>query len=303
MSNLKICVVGLGAMGGLHLSKLTGIKNLEVYGIDSDIEKIKEAEKKFHVPVFQKIEDVMGKINAAVISTPTITHYVLGRKLLSNGVHIFVEKPLAENVRNAKELCKLARKNRCILQVGHIERFNPAFCRLKKFVTKPNMLTFYRMSPFPKRSLDIDAVMDLMIHDIDLALNMVKSDVKKVEAYGYRFVSEKPDIVVAKIIFSNDCIVNFISNRVYTHKVRKICVLEKGKYIIADLLNIKILNISAGDYSTIEHEIIPEPYDMIEAELRAFIKSIKSKSEPVVSGEDGVRAIDIAEQIQQKMLS
>lgn len=302
MNNLKICVVGLGSMGRLHISKLTKIKNLVVCGVDSDIKQIRKAEKEFRVPVFQKIKEVSGKIDAAVVSTPTFTHYMLGKELLDYGIHLFIEKPLAENVKDAKKLCKVAERNGCILQVGHIERFNPTFCRLKALISKLYMLAFYRLSPFPGRSMDIDVVMDLMIHDIDLSLNLVQSSVKKVEAYGYRFISSKPDIVTAKIIFNNNCVANFISNRVYTHKVRKFYVFERGKYMIADLLNFKLLKVCSGIDKTIQHEEEIKPYDLIEAELSSFIKSIKNMQKPVVSGEDGVRAIKIVKHIQQRML-
>lgn len=301
MNNLKICVVGLGSMGRLHISKLVKMKNLEVFGVDSDIKQIKRIEKEFRVPLFQKIKDISGKIDAAVVSTPTITHYSLGKDLLDHGIHLFIEKPLAENLKDAKKLCEVAERNGCILQVGHIERFNPVFCRLKGLIKKPYMLAFYRLSPFPGRSLDIDVVMDLMIHDIDLSLNLMQSNVKKVEAYGYRFVSDKPDIVISRIIFNNNCVVNFISNRVYTHKVRKFFVYEKGKYMIADLLNFKLKNICAKSNKTIEHEERIRPYDMVEAELKGFIRSVRKLQRPIVSGEDGVRAIEIVELIQRRM--
>lgn len=301
MKNLKICVVGLGVMGRLHMSKLTKMKEVVVCGIDSDIKKIRSAEKEFRVPIFQKITDVLGKIDAAVISTPTFTHHMLGKELLNSGIHLFVEKPLAENIQDARKLCEIARNKKRILQVGHIERFNPSFCRLKLLIDKPYMLAFYRLSPFPGRSLDIDVVMDLMIHDIDLSLNLVKSSVKKIEAYGYRFISNKPDVVIAKIIFNNNCIANFISSRVYTRKVRKFYVFEKGKYMIGDLLNFKLLSITAGVDKTIEHEEKITPYDMIEAELRSFINSIKNKKKPAVTGEEGTKAIKVAAEIQQKI--
>ncbi len=301
MNNLKICVVGLGAMGRLHILKLAKMKNLALYGVDSDKEKIKELKKSFNIPLFHKIDDVLDKIDAAIISTPTSTHYPLGKRLLKRGVHLFIEKPLAENVRDAEKLCKIAEQNGSILQVGHIERFNPSFCRLKKLINRPYMLAFYRLSPFPGRSMDVDVVMDLMIHDIDLLLNLIRSNVKKVEAYGYRFVSKKPDVVTTKIILDQGCVVNLVSNRVYSHKVRKIFVFERGKYILSDLLNFKVLTVTPGGNKTVEREEKIEPYDMIEAELQSFIQSIRNKTTPVVSGKDGVKAIKLAEQIQQRM--
>ncbi len=301
MNNLKICVVGLGAMGRLHISKLAKMKGLALCGVDSDKEKIKEAKKSFNVPLFHKIGAVIGKIDAAIISTPTSTHYTLGEKLLNNGVHLLVEKPLAENVRDAEKLYKIAKRNGSILQVGHIERFNPSFCRLKKLINKPYMLAFYRLSPFPGRSMDIDVVMDLMIHDIDLSLNLIQSSVKKVEAYGYRFVSKKPDVVTARIIFNNGSVADFVSNRVYTHKVRKIFAFESGRYVVSDLLNFKVLSITAGSNKVVKKDEKIKPYDMIEAELESFISSVKNKAAPEVSGRDGVKAIKVAEQIQERM--
>lgn len=301
MNNLKICVVGLGVMGKLHLSKLINFNGVEVCGVDTAKDRIAEVSKQFNVPVYKNIKDVSGNVDMAVIATPTVTHYSLAKSLIEEGVHLFVEKPLAENSRFARKLWNLARKKGVIFQVGHIERFNPAFLRTKELLKNPSVLAFYRLSPFPDRSMDVDVVMDLMIHDIDLAFNIRQGKIKKIESFGAKFVSRNVDFAVAKIFLDNGCNIYFVSNRVYFKKVRQIYAFERDKQIVSDLLNMKLSVISPENGGAVIEEEKVKKYDMIEKELSSFINSVRTKKPPPVTGEDGCKAIEIAECIRRKM--
>jgi len=301
MRKLKICVVGLGSMGKLHLKKLSARKEISVMGVESDSTQLNRLKGEFNVPIYRDIDEINEKIDGAIIAVPTSSHFDVARTLLSRDTNLFIEKPICGNSQEARKLLNLAGKRKKTLQVGHIERYNPAFVKITELIDSPESIFFYRLSPFPQRSMDIDVVMDLMIHDIDLALQIVKSEIKQVECSGFKLISKKADIAMAKIKFKNNCVVQFISNRVYTEKVRKFFVFEKNRYYIADLLNFKLIKISPADnrLKIIEEKI--QPYDMISAEHHDFIESIKTGKLPRVTGIDGLRAVEVAELITKKM--
>lgn len=301
MKNPRICVIGLGTMGRLHVTKLLALSEIEVIGVENEPTRKTMAEKDFHISVYENISEIMGNIDGAIVATPTSTHFEIASQLIKNGVHTFIEKPMAENSTLARRLMDLALKNNVVLQVGHIERFNPSFNKLKKFLKKLRAVVFMRMSPFPNRSLDIDVVMDLMIHDIDLLLSLQRSEIKSIESTGYKIVSKSADIAMAKLRFSDGMTAHLVSNRVYDKKVRKIIAIEKKRYFIADLLNFKLTRFQKNGQN-IGEDIPIEKYDMIEAELSSFVDSVVNKKLPPVTAFDGYRAIRVAEKIQKKML-
>ncbi len=317
MDKIKIGIVGVGHLGKLHLKNLLEIKSAECSGIfDIDIEKAKAIADEFKVNHFKSLEDLFNNSDGVIISTTTSTHYEVGKLALEIGNHIFIEKPITSTVTEAEKLINLAKEKNKIIQVGHIERFNPAILSLDKYQLNPMFIQSDRLSQFNPRGTDVAVVLDLMIHDIDIILHLVKSDVEKIDANGVAVVSDSIDIANARIQFKNGAVANVTASRISQKKMRKMRMFQRDAYITIDFLQgiSEIYRLVKPDEETIgisygeigvgerrkkviyEQPEIPE-VNAMKYEQKLFIKSIVENIPPVVSGEDGKKALEVADYI------
>ena len=335
-SVLKIAVIGTGSLGKEHAriySELSATASIELTGVyDASTETAQKIASKHGVKAFTSLDEAIHSCDAASLVTPTVTHFDLAKKLLSQKKHVLVEKPMTETSEQAAELISLAQSQNCLLQVGHIERFNPIFHYLVDVATEPKFIETHRLSPYPNRSTDIGVVLDLMIHDLDVVLAFVKSPVIHVDAVGIPVLSKSEDIANARLRFKNGCVANLTVSRVSPEKMRKIRVFSGGKmtsYVSLDyraqegfiyriakdgeqessllkkLLSSKdstIVSEFAG--KRIVREPVPiEKAEPLRVELQSFIDCVRARQTPVVSGESAKMALDLAFEITRQILA
>ena len=322
---LKIGVFGSGHLGKIHIRLLLELtEQFEVVGFyDPSDENAAEVIEKFQLKRFQSMQELLDAVECVDIVTPTLTHAELASMALRNSKHVFIEKPVTETVDEARSLMGLAREANVKVQVGHVERFNPAFQAAVPFLTKPMFIETHRLAQFNPRGTDVPVVLDLMIHDLDIILSVVKSGVKRISASGVAVVSDTPDITNARIEFDNGCVANLTASRISMKNMRKSRFFQKDAYISVDFLT-KELEVVRME--TVEGE--PNPLDIvfdmgegkpvkkiyfdkpdigeinaIKEELNSFHDAIVNDTTPLVSLEDGFRALDVAQQILDKLKS
>ncbi|MBP8626211.1 MAG: Gfo/Idh/MocA family oxidoreductase [Syntrophorhabdaceae bacterium] len=301
---LRLCLVGAGYMGRIHLEKLLNLEGVHISGIvDIDKNTCTALSERYNIPFFNDYRDVTDISDAIVISSPTDTHYEIARYCMEKGIHVFIEKPMAKNTIEAASLVNLARDKGVTLQIGHLERFNPAFKVAMDTIKDPVIIEARRTGPYTGRSTDIDVVMDLMIHDIDLMVCIMKARIKRViKAYGLTLINSSADVGTAIVEFENRCLASIHANRVSTKKERVLTVFERERIISIDLLNGSI------SINTKKHGIGIETYehdagkiDSVKEELKEFIDSISGRGVPTVQGTDGMKALEIAELIRNSL--
>jgi len=297
--SLKIALIGAGHMGRIHLGKLIDFGDVEVGGVvDVDRNTLNSIVEKHQVPIFTDYRDIPDGMAGVVISSSTGTHYEVAKYFLEKGVHVFIEKPITSEIGEGEELVELADRQGLTLQIGHLERFNPAYKEAIAHIEKPLFIEARRMSNFTGRSTDIDVVLDLMIHDIDLTLSIVKEDVTEIRAHGLNFASDRLDMVSAWLEFTGGCIACITASRVSVNKERNITIFEKNKQYFVDLLSGRLTGKTKkqdGSIETIEYEA--DKVDSVKEELSEFIYSIRGDKTPCAGGKEGLRALVIAEQI------
>jgi predicted dehydrogenase len=338
-SKVKVAVLGTGSLGKEHariyadLAK-TGL--VEFAGIfDANVDTARKIAVKHNTRIFTSVAEAASNADALNIVTPTVTHFELAKTLLSQGKHILVEKPMTSDTTQATELIQLARQKNCVLQVGHVERFNPVFKYLETVATDPRFIETHRLSPYPARSTDIGVVLDLMIHDLDVVLAFVKSPVTSVDAVGIPVLSKSEDIANARLRFANGCVANLTASRVSPERMRKIRVFSGPTnpcYISLDyraqegfiyriardgeeksslLKKVLAAKLGVGKDSTIVSEfagkrIVREPVPItkdepLKLELEHFVNCVREKQTPMVSGESAKRALDLAFEITRQV--
>ena len=306
MNKIKIAVIGVGSLGQHHARILSAHEQAELIGVaDANVERGKEIAKKCNTTNFTDIKEVIGKIQAAVISVPTPYHYDIAKQLLNAGIHCLVEKPFTETVEQATELIRIARDKNLILQVGHVERFNPAIIAAYPYVTEPKFIEVNRLGPYVPRTSHIGVVMDLMIHDLDMLLNLVKSKVISFEAHGAKILSAHEDIVKVRIKFANGCVADVSTSRVTIDRYRKIRIFQKDSYISVDYAgkSLKIYKRKEGvdvvkslfDIDVIKPKV--KTGEPLGYELTHFLNCIIEGKKPLVSGEQGRDALELAHDI------
>ena len=316
---LKIGVIGAGHLGKFHLNNWAVIDKAQLIGFcDTDDANAKQVAEKYKIPRFEKIEDLLDACDAVDIVAPTSAHFELCELAIRKGKHVFVEKPLANTMEEAKDLVKLAKEANIKFQVGHVERFNPAFLSLKDHVLQPMFIEVHRLAQFNPRGTDVSVILDLMIHDIDIILSLVKSNVNYISANGVAVMSDTPDIANVRIEFSNGCVANLTSSRISMKKMRKMRLFQKDAYIGIDFLEKKteIIKLNTpGDKNVFTFDIdtnngkktiaIANPpvqeVNAIKLELEEFRDAIINNTETPVSVVDGFRAMEVAHQILEKI--
>lgn len=314
MDKVRIGLVGVGHLGKLHLKNILQIPEAIISGIfDIDKSQVEKAKAEFDVSVAGSLEELFSKCDALIIATSTSSHFEIAQKALNAGLHVFIEKPITVTVEEAEKLIQLGNEKNRIIQVGHIERFNPALVALEKYQLSPMFIQSDRLSQFNPRGTDVAVVLDLMIHDIDIILNLVKSDVEKVDANGVAVVSDSIDIANARIQFKNGCVANVTASRISQKKMRKMRMFQRDAYISIDFLQglseiyrlvrpeEDAIGISYGEIGIGEKrkKIIYEQPEIpkinaMKYEQELFIKSISNNIPPVVSAEDGKKALSVA---------
>ena len=309
----------MGHLGKFHLNNWVDIEGVELIGFsDTDDANANQVSQKYKVPRFNKVEDLMDACDALDIVAPTSFHFELCELAIKKGKHVFVEKPLANTMDEAKILVKLAREANIKFQVGHVERFNPAYLALKNQVLQPMFIEVHRLAQFNPRGTDVSVILDLMIHDIDIILSLVNSNVKYISANGVAVMSDTPDIANVRIEFDNGCVANLTSSRISMKKMRKMRLFQKDAYIGIDFLEKKteIIRLNnPGDTNVFTFDIdtnhgkktiaIANPavkeVNAIKMELEHFRDAINNNVETPVSVVDGYRAMEVAHQILEKI--
>ena len=317
----KIGVVGAGHLGKHHIKHLSNHSGVELVGVfDINTESLKNICSEFSVNALQSIEETISCCDAVHIVTPTNTHFDIAKKFLDHKKDVFIEKPITNTVEEASSLINLAKKNGCIIQVGHIERFNPTINRLKELVDNPHYIEIERLAPFQARGTEVPVVLDLMVHDIDLILEMVDSPLENVQASGAKMMSDSIDLAHAHIKFENGVVANLKSSRISQNYVRKIRTYQKNFYSITDLMIPQIelyglerhnmfseklrsqeVETNSGVKTLHYEKFVPENKDALLEEINDFIHCINTRSKPNVDGQAGAKALEIALQIESKI--
>jgi len=320
---MKIGVAGAGHLGKIHIKLISEIPEFELVGIyDLNQENCKAVAEQYNVKSFSSYSDLLKEVDAVDIVTPTLSHFDLAKEAIRNFKHIFIEKPVTNTVQEAKSLLDISHEANIKAQVGHVERFNPAFKAAQSYFEQPMFIETHRLAQFNPRGTDVPVVLDLMIHDLDIVLNVVKSNVRKISASGVSVVSETPDIANARLEFDNGCVANLTASRISLKNMRKSRFFQKDAYISVDFLEKKTEIIQM-------EEILgePDPFDIvlelpndrkkkilinqpdvnesnaIKEELETFYQAIKNDSIPIVPLEDGYNALKVAHGIIDKLVT
>ena len=322
MKQVKVGILGVGHLGRLHVQNYKSIADAEIVGVyDINYDRCQEVAGEFQVEAFESLDRLLDQIEAASIVVSTSHHFDIARSCLEKSIHCLVEKPITSTLAEADELIRLANQNGLMLQIGHIERFNPAILALGDFELKPMFIESHRLASFNPRGTDVAVVLDLMIHDIDIILHLVKNPVQNIDASGVAVITDEVDIANARISFANGCVANITASRISQKRMRKMRLFQRNGYIGVDFLqkfseiyqlvdaeetNIKTnqipIEFGQVDQSGKAKKIIYERRQIEEAnalkmELESFLHSVQTGNRPAVSGEDGREALRVAIEI------
>ena len=315
MEKIRVAVVGVGHLGQHHARIYAQDDRCDlVYVVDNDRKAAQRIAKQWATQPCYDFREIFGKVDACSIAVPTIYHHAIAKECLQNGLHLLVEKPITSTVAEAHELIELAREHERILQVGHIERFNAAIMRLKKMVHRPAFIEGHRLGPYDARVKDVGVVLDLMIHDLDIILQLVNSPVVSVEGAGIGIYTDKEDIANARIHFANGCIANLTASRVTPVRKRKIRIFQPGAYISVDYIEqeleifrkTRVPNPPPGtpSVSIVRKKEKIQKEEPLKLELEHFLECVIRGTEPIVKGEharDALQlAVEISEQVRQR---
>jgi predicted dehydrogenase len=303
MKKLNIAIIGIGHLGSKHLKIYDDLRDrVNIVGICDLNQRIaRPFAKHYNVEYYRKYQDLAGQVDAVSICVPTRSHFSVAKFFLEKDIHCLVEKPITLNIEEADELIDLARLKNLKLQVGHVERFNSAFESIRHFTKNPLFIECHRLNKFPHRSLDIGAVMDLMIHDIDIILGLVKSPIEDIQAVGINVLTRLEDIANVRLTFENGCTCNLTASRVSEEVVRKIRIFLKNTYISLDYVKQEAFIYKKQAFRIVKHSLPIEKEEPLKKELGSFLDCIVHNTEPVVSGEDGRDALRLALTIGEKI--
>jgi predicted dehydrogenase len=309
MEKIRVAVVGAGYLGRFHAQKYALLSDCSLAGVvDTEAEAASRVAAEVRAPSYGDFRQLLGKVDAVSVATPTPTHYDIARAFLESGAHVLVEKPITETTEQAERLIGVARQRGRVLQVGHLERFNPAILAAETLLTRPRFIECHRLAPFRERGTDVNVVLDLMIHDIDLVQMIVGSPVSSLEAIGTPVFSGEIDIANARLRFDSGCVANVTASRVSLKTERKLRVFRDDAYLSIDLQQ-KILTVirkrlppaSEGQLPVHIEEQSFDQGDALLAEIQSFIAAIRGERPALVSGEDGLRALRTAIAITERV--
>lgn len=326
MSKLKVSVIGTGHLGSIHLKLLKQNENTEVVGIyDANSERANELASEHGVTAFATVDEVISNSDALIIAAPTVNHFEIADKCLDSGKHIFIEKPISQTHQQGIDLCDKAEKNNLKLQVGHVERFNPALAALSSYSLNPMFIEAHRLAQFKTRATDVSVIHDLMIHDIDIVLHLVKSKVKSIDANGVAVITDTTDICNARLTFENGAVANLTASRISARPMRKMRFFQQDTYISCDFgkPEVEIFEIVDGDMPKSDNvvpatmlgsieagtknrniyfkkPVVPE-INAIKEEHSSFVDAIQNNKDVSVTGKEATEALRIAEYISEKI--
>ena len=304
-SVLKCAVIGVGYLGRFHAQKYHLLPNADLIAVCDVNQSICDTvAKELVVSPCYDYRRLFGKVQAVSIAATTNKHYEIAKECLENGVHVLIEKPITETVEQADQLIALARKNRVKLQVGHLERFNSARLAVEPYLDNPLFIESHRVAPFNPRGTDVNVILDLMIHDIDIIQNIVKSPIAHIEAYGMPVLTKLIDVANARLTFENRCVANVTASRVSSKTQRKMRIFQKNSYLSLDYHEKKLAlfkktasEVFAEGANMVKEELIFQSQDALLEEIKAFIEAIEKNTEPLVSGLEGRNALSTASKI------
>jgi len=300
---LRVGVIGVGHLGQHHARLYAGLPQATLVGVaDVDAERARLIGERHQVPGYAQSAVLLGQVDAVSVAVPTSAHHAIVTACLEAGVHVLVEKPIAVTVAEGRELVEAARRRQRLLQIGHVERFNPAIRAVRPYVGRPGFIECHRLSPFGERGTDVDVVLDLMIHDLDMVLSFQPGPVEEVRAAGVPVLTPKIDIANARVSFASGCVANLTASRVSMTRMRRLRLFQRDAYISVDYQTRRgAICRRVGDSGarpTIEvEEVRGGDEEPLKLELEAFLHAIANGARPLVSGEDGVAALDLAYQV------
>jgi predicted dehydrogenase len=304
MSKLKVAVIGVGALGSIHAKIYSSFKNVELTAIcDINTKRLSHVSNELHVEGFRDYSRLIGKIDAASIAVPTKAHYSISRNLLNAGIHLLIEKPITETVREADELLRLAKSKNLTLAVGHVERFNAAIKAILDIKGDIKFVECHRLGPFSPRVKDVGVVLDLMIHDIDILLWLIRSPIKKIEAVGVNVLTKHEDIANARIVFENGAVCNITASRVTANAVRKIRIFQPNAYISLDYIKQDAIIYKKRFGKILARQIDIKKEKPLQKEIASFLECINSGKKPLAAGREGRQALNVALEILKKIKS
>lgn len=307
MTRLRAAVIGVGYLGRYHAQKYAALEDVDLVAVvDENLARAEEAAREHGCRAVADFRAILGDVDLVSVVVPTERHYAVARSCLEAGVHILVEKPVTRTLDEAEELIRIAAAGKRIFQVGHVERFNPAVLALREVLREPLFIESYRLASFKPRGTDVDVVLDLMIHDIDIILNLVQSEIADVRPTGIPVLTDEVDIGHARLEFANGCVANVTASRVSDKSLRKVRVFQHDAYLSIDLHNPKFvcwrrLRDGSGAPRLVSEEKGFPPADLLLDEVRAFVRAVRDGTPPVVSGADGKRALEVALRISAGM--
>jgi predicted dehydrogenase len=303
LKKIRVAVIGAGVFGRHHLRVLSQSLNATLVGVvDADRERAAQAAAEHNCLTFATLGELQGEIDAAVVAVPTSLHAEVGCELLAAGIDVLVEKPIAADLASARRLVDTAAEHQRILQIGHLERFNPAVAALKKIASIPLFFEIHRLSLFSPRSLDVDVVLDLMIHDLDIVLDLAGAMPEEIRAAGISILSDKVDIANVRLAFPGGCIANLTASRVSTERVRKLRLFQPHQYISLDYQKQEAVAYTVSGNQQIGFQPLPAvKEEPLRLEVEAFLASVADRTSPPVPGKEGLRALEVALAILDKI--
>ncbi len=310
MKKLRLGVVGVGYLGSLHAQKYAAMEDVDLVGLaDVDLQRAEEVAREYNTKAYERHTDLLPNVDGVSLAVPTVSHFVVGHDILNRGIHLLIEKPITLSLADADTLIETAERNNTILQIGHIERFNPVVLKMESLISQPLFIECHRLNVFTKRGTDIDVVLDLMIHDLDIVLHIVNSDVVEIDAMGMPLVSDKADIAQVRIEFANGTVANLMASRVSGEPVRTIRILQPDSFLSVDYHQRKIAvtqfrgkeRDSGGILPVVFREDTFQGSDPLAEQIRSFVDAIRRGTEPKVSGIDGRKALALALAISEQI--
>jgi predicted dehydrogenase len=295
MEKVKVGIIGVGYLGTQHARILSYLERAELIGVaDIDFKKAMVIGNRHGVKYYDNYENMLDEVDAGIVATPTSEHFAISMKLLKEGKSVLVEKPITETVEQAEELVSVANKKGGILQIGHLERFNPAVEALENLISEPKFIEVQRLGSFSARSLDIDVVLDLMIHDLDIIMALIKDEVKVIRSSGIHVLSDKIDIANARLEFTSGCIATLTASRVHQGKVRKLRIFEPTSYYSIDYIDQEVKVFPLNGRQTDIKTLKIKKEEPLKKELQNFFRCIIDGKKRKVTGEEGLRALKLA---------
>lgn len=306
---IRTAVVGVGYLGGFHAEKYAALENSELVAVvDVDMDRAQSVAGRLGAGAFTNHREIMGMVDAVSVAVPTQCHCEVARDFLRNGVGVLLEKPMTTTLEEADELIRTARESGAVLQIGHLERFNPVLVALDGILTDPRFIESIRIAPFKPRGTDVNVVLDLMIHDIDIIQHIIRSPIKRIDSIGAPVFTEEEDIANARILFENGCVANVTASRISLKSERRMRIFQPDAYITMDFQNKKVAVFRKGNGEmfpgvpnvTIDQRELGQG-DVLKDEIESFLEAVAGNRTPEVTGEDGRRALETALLINKKL--